>query len=73
MIVARSSDILPHASLPIIEGTASVLTTVSMAALGLSVDLRAVLASGGRVLLAGILSILMLVSLSAITLAFLPA
>ena len=73
MIVARSSDILPHASLPFIEGTASVLTTVSMAALGLSVNLRAVLASGGRVLLAGVLSILMLVSLSAIALTFLPA
>ena len=40
------------------------LTPVAMAGLGLSVDLRSVLASGGRVLTAGVVSILCLVALA---------
>lgn len=50
-----------------LQQAASQLTLVSMAALGLSVDLRAVLSSGGRVLAAGSISIVVLVALAVAT------
>lgn len=72
MMFARSLDVIPHAALAPIGKISTVLTIVSMAALGLSVNLRTVLASGGRVLAAGVLSILALLALSAATVALLP-
>lgn len=61
MVGARSAGLLPEAALPALQASSAYLTVVSMAALGLSVDLRSVAASGGRVLAAGFLSILTLV------------
>lgn len=75
MMAARSFGLVPDAALAPIQDLASGLTVVSMAALGLSVNLRTVLASGGRVLAAGSLSILALfaLSLAAVTLLREPA
>lgn len=64
MMTARSLDILPEAALPALQGASSQLTLIAMAALGLSVDLRSVMASGGRVLAAGFLSIAALILLA---------
>lgn len=72
MAAARSLDLIPQIAVNGFEQTSSALTIISMAALGLSVNLRTVLASGGRVLAAGSLSILALAILSALALAFLP-
>ena len=66
-MLARSLGVLPEATLAPLQQASSLLTLVSMAALGLSVDLRAVLSSGGRVLAAGFLSILVLVLLAVAT------
>lgn len=66
-MLARSAGLLPEATLAPLQQASSLLTLVSMAALGLSVDLRAVLSSGGRVLAAGFLSILVLVLLALAT------
>ncbi|MCE6073447.1 putative sulfate exporter family transporter [Agrobacterium vitis] len=60
LMVARSLDALPHGLLEPSQHLSGFLTTLSMAALGLQVDLRSLLASGGRVLAAGSLSILAL-------------
>ncbi|WP_411469395.1 YeiH family protein [Agrobacterium vitis] len=60
LMVARSMDVLPHRLLEPSQHLSGFLTTLSMAALGLQVDLRSLLASGGRVLAAGSLSILAL-------------
>ena len=60
----RSFGAIPQSVEGPIALAANALTVVSMAALGLSVNLRAVLASGGRVLAAGAISIGMLVALS---------
>lgn len=72
MMVARSFDLIPHQALAPFKDISTTLTIVSMAALGLSVNLRTVLASGGRVLAAGSLSIIALATLSALALMFLP-
>lgn len=63
-MAARSCGMVPDKAEPSIRLLSTLLTVVSMAALGLSVNLRAVLASGGRVLAAGAISIGMLVALS---------
>ena len=47
----RSADLIPHALLAPAHAGADVLTVMSMAALGLGVDARAVLRAGGRVAL----------------------
>ncbi|MCF1446143.1 putative sulfate exporter family transporter [Agrobacterium vitis] len=60
LMVARSMDVPPHGLLEPSQHLSGFLTTLSMAALGLQVDLRSLLASGGRVLAAGSLSILAL-------------
>ncbi|MGV2128589.1 YeiH family protein [Agrobacterium vitis] len=60
LMAARSLDVLPHGLLEPSQHLSGFLTTLSMAALGLQVDLRSLLASGGRVLAAGSLSILAL-------------
>lgn len=60
MLLARSADLLPHAVLAPSQQLSGFFTTLSMAALGLQVNVRSVLASGGRVLATGSLSIVAL-------------
>lgn len=67
MMGMRSLDLLPPVALPALESASAIFTLISMAALGLSVDLRSVIASGGRVLAAGFLSIAMLILLATAT------
>ena len=64
LVAARSADLLPHAALAPIAGAASLLTVISMAALGLSTDLRTVARAGGRVTAAVCLSLVVLIALS---------
>ncbi|MGB2178274.1 MAG: YeiH family protein, partial [Hyphomonas sp.] len=64
MMALRSANLIPAAALPPLAAASTLLTLVSMAALGLMVDLRAVLASGGRVLTAGVLSLAVLMGAS---------
>jgi uncharacterized integral membrane protein (TIGR00698 family) len=54
----RSLGLLPDAGIAAAHVGANVFTLLSMAALGLMVDVRSVLRSGGRVLAAGLLSLL---------------
>lgn len=56
----RSLDLVPPAGLAAAHVGANAFTLLSMAALGLMVDVRGVLRSGGRVLAAGLLSLLAL-------------
>jgi uncharacterized membrane protein YadS len=60
----RSADLLPHALLHPAELSSSVLTVMSMAALGLGVDARSVLRAGGRVTMVVVLSLLVLCAIS---------
>ena len=60
----RSLDMLPHAALAPMGSIATWLTVVSMAALGLGVDVRTVAKAGGRVTVAVILSLLVLGGIS---------
>lgn len=60
----RSFGLIPDVLQPPIALAANALTVVSMAALGLAVDLRAVAASGGRVIAAATVSLLLLGSLA---------
>jgi uncharacterized integral membrane protein (TIGR00698 family) len=64
MMALRSANLIPEAALPPLAAASTLLTLVSMAALGLMVDLRAVLASGGRVLTTGVLSLAVLIGAS---------
>ncbi|OLP44706.1 YeiH family protein [Rhizobium oryziradicis] len=64
MLLARSADLLPHAVLLPSQQVSGFLTTLSMAALGLQVNVRSVLASGGRVLATGSLSIVALAAIA---------
>ncbi len=64
MMVARSMNLIPAAALPVMADAAKVLTILSMAALGLSTDARAVARSGVRIASVVILSLLALVSLA---------
>lgn len=72
LMAARTSAILPDGAVGPLHLASSGLTLVAMAALGLSVDLRSVLASGGRVLAAGASSIVVLVTLAMLAAIFLP-
>ncbi|GJD66839.1 YeiH family protein [Methylobacterium frigidaeris] len=60
----RSGGLIPQAALPSIAATANVLTIVSMAALGLGVDVRSVAGAGLRVTLAVVASLLALTAVS---------
>jgi len=60
----RSIDVLPHVVLAPAQSASSLLTIVSMAALGLGVDIRDIARSGGRVVAAAILALLCLGGLS---------
>lgn len=64
MIAARGAGLLPASVLAPIAEVSATLTLVAMAALGLSVDARTLMASGGRVLAAGTLAILLLAGIS---------
>ncbi|MBP0443347.1 putative sulfate exporter family transporter [Roseomonas sp. SSH11] len=60
MAVLRTLGLLPQALLGPIAMLATALTILSMAALGLGVDVRTVARSGGRVVAAGVASLLLL-------------
>jgi len=64
MMALRSFGLVPHAALGSIEATATLLTVVSMAALGLGVDIRTVAHAGGQVTAAVVLSLLILAGIS---------
>jgi len=60
VLVVRSMGLIPQSALPAITRAAAVLTTVAMAALGLSVDVRVVARTGVRVTLAVTVSLIVL-------------
>ena len=60
----RSLSLLPAAAVFPLQKTASILTVMSMAALGLGVDLRVISRLGGRVTAAVTLSLLFLLAVS---------
>jgi uncharacterized membrane protein YadS len=60
MAVLRSADLLGPAALMPLTSTSSLLTTVAMAGLGLSVDVRSLRQAGGRVVMAALASLLAL-------------
>jgi uncharacterized integral membrane protein (TIGR00698 family) len=64
LLTARSFGLIPQAALAPAHATADFLTIMSMAALGLGVDARAVLRAGGRVAAVVILSLLALAAVS---------
>jgi uncharacterized membrane protein YadS len=64
LVAARSAGVIPHAALAPIDGAATLLTVVSMAALGLSTDLVTVARAGGRVTAAVCLSLAVLIALA---------
>jgi uncharacterized integral membrane protein (TIGR00698 family) len=64
MMVARSLALIPAGALPIMADAAKVLTVLSMAALGLSTDVRAVARSGVRIASVVVLSLLALAGLA---------
>ncbi|MCJ9429637.1 YeiH family protein [Kordiimonas sp. A6E486] len=60
MAVVRSMNLVPDVALPPISTVTTLLTVLSMAALGLGVDVRVVARAGGRVTAAVVLSLLAL-------------
>ncbi|GEO85129.1 UPF0324 membrane protein [Ciceribacter naphthalenivorans] len=64
MAALRSADLITPAPLALLSATSSLLTTVAMAGLGLSVDVRSLRQAGGRVVLAALASLLALGCLS---------
>jgi uncharacterized integral membrane protein (TIGR00698 family) len=70
LAVLRSLDLLPAPVLAPAASLSSAFAVVSMAALGLTVDVRGVARAGGRVLGAGVLSLLVLagIGFAAVTL-----
>lgn len=60
----RSADLIPHEALAPTSVLASLLTVISMAALGLGTDLKVVARAGGRVTAAVTLSLLVLGAIS---------
>ena len=64
MMIARSMGLIPTAVVPGLAQAASVLTVLSMAALGLSTDARAVARSGVRIASVVVLSLLALLGLA---------
>jgi uncharacterized integral membrane protein (TIGR00698 family) len=71
MMCLRSFGVVPVTLVDSAKAGSTLLTTLSMAALGLSVNMRTVFASGGRVLLAGVLSLTALGIFSLVGLAIL--
>lgn len=68
LAACRSAGVVPAVTIAPMSDAAALLTVVSMAALGLGVDVRSVAQAGGRVTIAVVLSLL---GLSAISLALL--
>ncbi len=64
LVGLRSFGLIPHAALAPANEAATLLTVVSMAALGLGVDIRTVAHAGGRVTAAVVLSLLVLGAIS---------
>ena len=64
LVAVRSLGLIPHAALAPANEIATLLTVVSMAALGLGVDVRTVANAGGRVTAAVVLSLLVLGTVS---------
>lgn len=64
MMAARSFGLIPAGALAPMDRAATVLTVVSMAALGLSTDARAVVRSGPRIAVVVTLSLLVLLGLA---------
>ncbi len=64
MMAARSLGLIPAAALPVMADTAMVLTVLSMAALGLGADARALVRSGPRIAATVVLSLLALLGLA---------
>jgi uncharacterized integral membrane protein (TIGR00698 family) len=64
MVVLRSANLVPVWALAPIGGAATIFTVISMAALGLGVDIRTVTRAGGPVTITVILSLLALGSVS---------
>ncbi len=64
MMAARSMGWIPDAAVPVMADTAKILTALSMAALGLSTDARAVARSGVRIASVVVLSLLALLGLA---------
>jgi uncharacterized integral membrane protein (TIGR00698 family) len=60
VLIVRSLGLIPQSVLPTITHVAAILTTISMAALGLGVDVRIVAKSGVRVTLAVTASLIIL-------------
>ncbi|MCV3768599.1 YeiH family protein [Rhizobium sp. TRM95796] len=66
MMAFNLAGALPEQAVTLCRFTAAVLPVVAMAALGLSVDLRELARSGGRIAAAGVVSALMLIAISAV-------
>jgi uncharacterized integral membrane protein (TIGR00698 family) len=66
MMVVNLTGALPDQAVTLCRIVAGVLPVVAMAALGLSVDLRELARSGGRIAAAGVISALMLIAISAV-------
>jgi uncharacterized integral membrane protein (TIGR00698 family) len=64
LMVARSMNLIPPVVLPVLADSAKILTILSMAALGLSTDARAVARSGVRIASVVVLSLLALLGLA---------
>ncbi|WP_033067664.1 YeiH family protein [Thalassospira australica] len=64
MMVACSFELVPDMARAPMKTTASFLTILAMAALGLSVDIRKILHVGGRVVIAALLSLIFLCAAS---------
>jgi uncharacterized integral membrane protein (TIGR00698 family) len=64
LMALRSAGLLPPALLKPAQAASSLLTVMSMAALGLGVDARSVLRAGGRVTMVVVLSLLVLCAIS---------
>jgi uncharacterized integral membrane protein (TIGR00698 family) len=73
MMLLRSANLIPAGATPALEAATGGLTVISMAGLGLSVDLRTVAHAGGRVIAAATLSLLMLGGLSLLLIHLLAA
>lgn len=73
MATIRSLGLMPESLMGIPPVLASGLTVVAMAGLGLSVDIRAVAAAGGRVIVAASLSLAALLGVSYFAVVTLPA
>ncbi len=68
MMTLRSADLMPSVMIAPLTKTSGVLTIISMAALGLTVDIRSIAQAGVRVMSAAVMSLLVLETLATILL-----